>query len=60
MDSGGSGVGLSNTEMRLKSYYGPDARLRVVKNELGYSVSFYIESLPVPKHDEVIDEVYHY
>lgn len=60
MDSGGSGVGLSNTEMRLKSYYGESARLRVVKNEQGYSVSFYIESLSVPKQDEVIDEVYHY
>jgi two-component system, LytTR family, sensor kinase len=60
MDSGGSGVGLSNTEMRLKSYYGPGARLRINKNEQGYSVSFWIESLPVPTQDEVIDEVYHY
>ena len=60
MDSGGSGVGLSNTEMRLKSYYGTNARLRINRNEKGYSVSFVIESLPIPTHKEVVEETYHY
>jgi two-component sensor histidine kinase len=60
MDSGGSGVGLANTEMRLKSYYGKEAKLRINKNESGYSVSFWIESLPIPTQDEMIEEVYHY
>jgi len=58
MDSGGSGV--ANTEMRLKSYFGPDARLRIIKNENGYSVSFRITDLEIPKQEEVVEEVYHY
>jgi two-component system, LytTR family, sensor kinase len=61
MDSGsGSGVGMANTEMRLKSYYGSDARLRVVKSEAGYSVSFKITALHIPTQDEFVQEVYHY
>ena len=60
MDSGGSGVGMANTEMRLKSYYGPESRLRIRKSDDGYSVSFWIESLSIPTHDQVIEEVYHY
>ena len=60
MDSGGSGVGMANTEMRLKSYYGQSARLRIRKSNHGYSVSFRIESLPLPTHDQVSEEVYHY
>jgi two-component system LytT family sensor kinase len=60
MDSGGSGVGMANTEMRLKSYYGPDAKLRVVKSDTGYSVSFRITGVVMPTQDEVIEEVYHY
>jgi two-component system, LytTR family, sensor kinase len=60
LDSGGSGVGMANTEMRLKSYYGSDARLRIVKNESGYSVSFKISDLAVPRQEEVVEEVYHY
>jgi two-component system LytT family sensor kinase len=60
MDSGGSGVGMANTEMRLKSYYGPDAKLRVVKSETGYSVSFRITGVVMPTQEEVKEEVYHY
>lgn len=60
MDSGGSGVGMANTEMRLKSYYGDGSRLRIKKSDQGYSVSFTIESLPVPTHDQVVEETYHY
>ncbi len=43
MDSySGSGVGLANTDQRLRSIFGPSAALRIHANELGYSVSFYI------------------
>jgi len=43
MDGSSSGVGMANTDLRLKSYYGPMSGLRVKSNEQGYSVSFYIE-----------------
>jgi sensor histidine kinase YesM len=43
MDGSSSGIGMSNTDMRLKSYFGPESRLRVRSNEKGFSVNFYIE-----------------
>lgn len=43
MDGSSSGVGMANTDQRLKSYYGPLSGLRVKASEKGYSVSFYIE-----------------
>lgn len=43
MDGSSSGIGMSNTDMRLKSYFGPQSKLRVRSNENGYAVSFYIE-----------------
>jgi len=43
MDGTSSGIGMSNTDMRLKSYFGPDSRLRVRSSQQGYSVNFYIE-----------------
>jgi sensor histidine kinase YesM len=60
MDSGGSGVGLANTEMRLKSYYGQGSKLRINKTNEGYSVSFWITSIPLPQQDEIVEEMYHY
>lgn len=39
---GGSGVGLRNTDQRLKSIFGAGAGLRIRSNEWGYSVSFFI------------------
>ncbi|MBL7849697.1 MAG: histidine kinase [Cyclobacteriaceae bacterium] len=45
MDGSSSGVGMKNTDMRLKSYYGPSAALRVVVGQHGYSVSFVIPVL---------------
>jgi sensor histidine kinase YesM len=45
MDGSSSGVGMKNTDMRLKSYYGPGAGLKVVVHEQGYSVSFVIPVL---------------
>ncbi len=43
MDGSSSGIGMSNTDLRLKSYFGPQSGLRVRATEKGYSVSFYIE-----------------
>lgn len=44
LDGSSSGVGMRNTDQRLKSYYGPGATLRVKATETGYSVSFFIEA----------------
>ncbi len=44
MDGSAGGVGMTNTDLRLKSYYGPSACLQVKATEYGYSVSF---SIPV-------------
>ncbi|MBS1682998.1 MAG: histidine kinase [Bacteroidetes bacterium] len=38
-----SGIGMANTDMRLRSYFGAQSKLRVRANEKGYSVNFYIE-----------------
>lgn len=43
MDGSWSGVGIANTDLRLKSYYGPLSGLRVKASDKGYAVSFYIE-----------------
>lgn len=42
MDGSSSGVGMKNTDLRLKSYYGLNAGLKVKSSESGYIVSFYI------------------
>jgi two-component system, LytTR family, sensor kinase len=47
LDGSSSGVGMANTDLRLKSYYGPMSGLRVKSNEFGYSVSFYIEEYKI-------------
>ncbi len=50
MDGSSSGVGMSNTDLRLKSYFGAQSGLRVRSNERGYSVNFFIEEKePVKK-----------
>jgi len=43
MDGTSSGVGMMNTDLRLKSYFGAQSHLRVRSSELVYSVSFFIE-----------------
>lgn len=45
MDGSSSGVGMKNTDMRLKTYYGPSAGLSVNATEAGYTVSFCIPVL---------------
>jgi two-component system LytT family sensor kinase len=42
MDGSSSGVGLKNTDLRLKSIFGSGSSLRIRSNEWGYSVSFFI------------------
>jgi two-component system, LytTR family, sensor kinase len=45
MDSySGSGVGLKNTDQRLRSIFGSGSGLRIHSSELGYSVSFFIRA----------------
>jgi sensor histidine kinase YesM len=42
MDGSSSGVGIKNTNQRLRSTFGPGSGLRIHSNEWGYSVSFFI------------------
>ncbi len=58
MDSySGSGVGLKNTDQRLRSIYGTGAGLRIHSSELGYSVSFFIRAEDgVSQPIEIINE----
>jgi two-component system LytT family sensor kinase len=44
MDGSSGGVGLKNTDQRLKSIFGAGSSLRIRSNEWGYSVSFFIPS----------------
>jgi len=48
MDGSSSGIGMSNTDMRLKNYFGSQSKLRVRANDKGYAVSFYIEDRDYP------------
>lgn len=51
MDGSSSGVGLKNTDQRLKSIFGAGSGLRIRSNEWGYSASFFI-----PFQDELQKE----
>jgi two-component system LytT family sensor kinase len=59
MDGSSSGVGLKNTDQRLKSIFGPGSGLRIRSNEWGYSVSFFIpyEEENTQAAEEVREEV---
>jgi sensor histidine kinase YesM len=50
MDGSSSGVGMINTDLRLKSYFGPLSHLRVKASEKGYTVSFFIDAKDQPAH----------
>lgn len=52
MDGSSSGVGMKNTDERLKSIFGPGSGLRIHSNEWGYSVSFFI-----PFEEQVVEEL---
>jgi sensor histidine kinase YesM len=51
MDGSSSGVGMKNTDQRLKSIFGPGSGLRIHSNEWGYSVSFFIP------YEEIVEEL---
>lgn len=53
MDGSSSGVGLKNTDERLRSIFGAGAGLRIRSSEWGYSVSFFI---PVTEDQREPDE----
>ena len=59
MDGSSSGVGIKNTDQRLKSIFGAGSGLRVRSNEWGYSVSFFIpyEEEAVHAPEEVREEM---
>jgi sensor histidine kinase YesM len=42
MDGSSSGIGMANTDLRLKSYFGPQSGLSVKASEAGYSVRFFV------------------
>lgn len=55
MDGSSSGIGMINTDLRLKSYFGALSHLRVRASELGYTVSFFIDA---KDHKNGVKEVY--
>jgi sensor histidine kinase YesM len=56
MDGSSSGVGMANTDQRLKSYYGRQSGLRIRANDKGYAVSFFIEEREKKNDKEEKDE----
>jgi two-component system, LytTR family, sensor kinase len=42
MDGSSSGIGMANTDLRLKSYFGPQSGLQINASEKGYSVQFIV------------------
>jgi sensor histidine kinase YesM len=54
MDGNSSGVGMKNTDQRLRSTFGPGSGLRIHSNQWGYSVSFFI---PVTDEEQVPDSL---
>lgn len=56
MDGSSSGVGMANTDQRLKSYYGYQSGLRIQSNEKGYAVSFFIEEKEQSKKQRIVAE----
>ena len=55
MDGSSSGVGLKNTDQRLRSTFGAGSGLRIHSNSWGYSVSFFIPA--ASEIPEVINEM---
>lgn len=53
LDGNSSGVGIKNTDQRLKSFFGPSSKLRVHAREDGYTVSF---SIPVEENEIFVVE----
>jgi len=56
MDGSSNGIGMANTDQRLRSYFGPQSRLRVRATEMGYAVNFFIEDKEPNKKPELTTE----
>lgn len=56
IDGSSSGIGMSNTDLRLKSYFGPQSHLRVRASDKGFSVNFFIDDREVLKKTDVQPE----
>jgi len=56
IDGSSSGIGMSNTDLRLKSYFGPQSHLRVRSSDKGYSVNFFIDDKEFSKRTELYSE----
>jgi sensor histidine kinase YesM len=57
MDGSSSGVGIKNTDQRLRSTFGSGSGLRIHSSEWGYSVSFFLPltgSEDTSDHDQEI------
>jgi two-component system, LytTR family, sensor kinase len=57
MDGSSSGVGIKNTDQRLRSIFGPGSGLRIHSNEWGYSVSFFIPLEGELNETQIIEEL---
>jgi len=57
IDGNSSGVGIRNTDERLRSTFGPGSGLRIHSSTWGYSVSFFIPVLEEEKQPEPAEEV---
>lgn len=53
MDGSSSGVGVKNTDQRLRNSFGPGHGLRIKSDEWGYSTSFFI---PVPPDERSTED----
>lgn len=53
MDGNSSGVGIRNTDERLRSTFGPGSGLRIHSSTWGYSVSFFI---PVVEENRLVNQ----
>jgi sensor histidine kinase YesM len=57
MDGSSSGIGMANTNLRLKSYFGPQSHLRVRASEKGFSVNFFIDDKENLRKSELQTEI---
>ena len=60
MDGSSSGVGMMNTDLRLRSYFGVQSHLRVLATEYGYAVSFILEDKQIiteKEREPVLEQV---
>jgi two-component system, LytTR family, sensor kinase len=57
MDGTSSGVGMKNTDQRLRNSFGPGHGLRIRSDEWGYSVSFFLPVTDDEQDQSLFDEV---